>query len=374
MSAPLVAAAALGAVAYTYVGYPALVAALARLRPLTLDEDPAWEPSVSALVPVFDAERYVEEKVRSLLALDWPADKLELLFFCDGCSDGSVAILERLAAEDARVRVVVSAERRGKPTGLNELRRLARGEVLLLTDVRQPLEPGALRALTRKLADPRVGCVSGNLVLRGATGAGAYWRYENWIRASEARFRGMVGVTGPIYAVRARDLPDLPTDLILDDMWVPLRLRLEGRLLVLAEDAVAWDEAFEDERERGRKARTLAGNYQLYARMPELLDPQRNPSFFEVVSHKVLRLACPFALGALAASTAWIVLAPSGRSPLVRAGARALAGGQLAFYALAAAGGAAGKAGTVARTFVLLNTAAVEGLVRHLRGSQRVTW
>jgi biofilm PGA synthesis N-glycosyltransferase PgaC len=369
-----VASASLATVAYTYAGYPLLVAALSRLAPGRVREDPTWRPRVSALIPVYNAAKYVEPKVRSLLALDWPADRLEILLYVDGATDDTEAVCQRLAAEDPRVRVLVSRERSGKPTGVNRMKALATGEVLLMTDVRQPLVPGSLRALVSRLADPEVGCVSGNLVLEGSTGAGAYWRYESWIRDSEARFRSMVGVTGPIYVVRKADLDELPDDVILDDMWVPLKLRLEGKKLLFAEEAVALDAAFDDDRELGRKIRTLAGNYQLYARMPALLTP-KNPSFFEVMSHKVARLVCPFALVGLFGGT--LVLALPGGGLLARAvrgPARALLTAQLGAYALAALGPRAGKLGALPRTFVVLNYAAVAGLLRHLQGTQKITW
>jgi biofilm PGA synthesis N-glycosyltransferase PgaC len=359
---------------YTYAGYPIVIGVLARLSPLRLREDPAYLPRVTACIPVFNAEGYVDEKVESLLALDYPADKLEIFLYSDGSTDGSEAKIEALAARDPRVKLLRAEARGGKPRGVNRMRELASGEVLLMTDIRQPLVPGALRALMRKLADPSVACVSGNLTLRGNAGAGAYWRYENWIRRQEANFRGMVGVTGPIYAIRRADMAPLPEGVILDDMWVPMRLRLEGRRILFAEDAIAWDEAFADDREYGRKVRTLAGNYQLFSLLPRLLLPFGNPSWFETFSHKILRLVCPWALVALLAASLAGALLPSSDPPFVQLALRVLLGGQAAFYLLAIVGERLGKLGSLCRTFVVLNTAAVVGLYRFVRGAQKVTW
>jgi cellulose synthase/poly-beta-1,6-N-acetylglucosamine synthase-like glycosyltransferase len=368
---------ALAILAYTYVGYPILVALLARLWPLETRSDDAWTPMVTACIPVYNAARYLPAKLDSLLALDWPRDKLEILVYSDGASDGSDAIAEDYARRfPGVVRHLVADKRAGKPTAVNRMRQEARGEVLLMTDVRQPLAPTALRALTRLLADERVACVSGNLTLPSTAGAGVYWKYENWIRRSEARFRSMLGVTGPIYVIRKSDLPELPLDVILDDMWIPLRLRLQRRRLLWAEDAVAWDEAFDDEREFGRKVRTLAGNYQLFARMPKLLVPIANPSWLEVMSHKVLRLVGPWALAICLVASA-IAAEPAARiayEPSPVWAMRALAAGQVLIYALAALGARAGRQGTVYRTFVVLNAAAVVGLWRWARGKQKVTW
>src|SRR5262249_12697373 len=205
--------------------YPVLVALLAHVAPLRT-RDGAWEPMVSVCIPAHNAAGYVGAKIESLLLQDWPRERLEILVYSDGSSDGTDVSVERFSARDPRVRLLRGAARAGKPTALNRMRAEARGEVLILTDVRQPLEPGAVRALVSRMSDPAVGCVSGNLRLRGEAGAGVYWRYENWIRSSEAAFRGMVGATGPLYAVRRVDLPaELPADVILDDVWIPMRLR-----------------------------------------------------------------------------------------------------------------------------------------------------
>ncbi len=375
--AATVAWVALALLAYTYVGYPLLVALLARIRPLATRADDAWTPTVTACIPVYNAAKYLPAKLDSLLALDWPRDKLEILVYSDGASDGSDAIVEDYARRHPEVVRLIRAETRaGKPTAVNRMRREARGEVLLMTDVRQPLVPGALRAMVRLLADERVACVSGNLTLPSTAGAGVYWKYENWIRRSEARFRSMLGVTGPIYVIRKADLAELPLDVILDDMWIPMRLRLQRRRLLWAEAAVAWDEAFDDDREFGRKVRTLAGNYQLFARMPALLVPVVNPSWLELVSHKLLRLVGPWALAVclLASLVAAAPLSDATLAPSPLWAMRALALGQLMVYALALAGARAGRQGVVYRTFVVLNLAAVVGLWRWLRGTQKVTW
>ncbi|WP_437815397.1 glycosyltransferase family 2 protein [Sorangium sp. So ce1078] len=367
---------AVAVLVYTYFGYPIVIGILARLWPAQRKEDPSYVPTVTACIPVYNAASYLPAKVESLFALDYPRDKLEVLLYSDGSTDDTVLVARQLAERDPRVKVIVSEARRGKPIGVNTMLGVATGEVLLMTDVRQPLVSGALRALVRLLADPNAGCVSGNLVLKGSAGSGAYWRYENWIRLQEGRFRSMVGVTGPIYAIRRADMGQLPEGVILDDMWVPMRLRLEGRSILFAQDAIAYDDAFGDEREFGRKVRTLAGNYQLFSLLPALLVPFRNPSWFEIFSHKLLRLGCPWALAALliTSTAAWVGAEASGDVSWTLYATRALFGGQAAFYLLAALGGAAGKLGSLARTFVVLNAAAVVGLWRFARGSQKVTW
>lgn len=374
MSIPaVVASLSLVLLFYTYFGYPVLLALLARLWPWRPAPDPTWEPTVSICVAAYNCEAYMDAKLRSLVALDYPTDKMEILVYSDASSDGTDAIVSRWAHKDSRVRLMRGDVRMGKPTGLNRMRERATGEVIVITDARQAIDREALRALLRLLSAPQVGCVTGNLVLAGAAGSGMYWRYENWIRKQESRFGSVTGMTGPLSALRRRDLGPLPADLILDDVWIPMQLRLGRARVLLAEDAIARDKAFSDEREFGRKVRTLAGNYQIFRWMPRLLVPFVNPSWFETISHKVARLLCPWALlGLLVACAIGSIAIPT--SPMEQSMLRGLLLAQIAFYAFALLSRRASKAGSLARTFVVLNAAAMVGLWRFTTGSQRVTW
>jgi len=364
----------LALIAYTYIGYPLLVAAWARLAPRRVRANEAFEPTVSICIAAYNGERYLENKLRSLQALDYPPEKIEILVCSDGSTDGTARIVQEFTLKDPRIGLLATGERGGKPTALNILAASAHGDVLVMGDARQPLSPDALRAILPPLADPAVGCVSGNLVLSGNTGAGMYWKYEKGIRGSEARLGSLVGVSGSLYAVRREEMPSLPSDVLLDDMFVPLSIAyLGGKSVVFAEGARVFDEACDDEREFQRKVRTLAGNFQLVAKMPWLLLPRKNPMWLQIVSHKLLRLACPFALLALLLASVALALRTE-LSPLEAASWRALAASQLVLYGCAVAGARAGRLGSLARTFAVLNAAAVAGLVRFVRGSQPVTW
>ncbi len=364
-------AVALFVLGYTYVGYPVLIAILARLFPRKTRPDPGYVPSVSALIAVHNGEAFVAQKIDSLLAQDYPPERLEVVLCSDGSTDRTNEILAKYAV-NPRVKVLHATERGGKPRAINLMLGHASGDVLLMTDIRQPLSNDAVRRLVRELADPYVGCASGELELAGKSGAGVYWKYESLIRSAESRFRSLVGVTGALYVIRKEDFAELPPEIVLDDMWVPMRQRLRRKRVVLVPGAVAYDQAFEDARELPRKVRTLAGNYQLFAMMPALLVPFVNPSWFETVSHKILRLVCPWALVVLLGSSLALLTCPETQVP--RPALLGLVGAQALFYLAALFGRRAGRLGGLARTFVVLNSAAILGLFRYLKNPRQISW
>jgi biofilm PGA synthesis N-glycosyltransferase PgaC len=364
---------ALTALGYTYFGYPLLLGLLVQLARgrRSGSSDDKRSPSVSVLLPAFNAAAYLPAKLDSLLDQEYPPDLIEILIYCDGCTDETERVARAYASSPragGRVRVIADPMQRGKPTGLNTLAAAASGDLLLLNDVRQPLSKNTVRDLTRPFADPAVGVTTGRLVLAGGAGSGVYWRYEEWIRRQESRFRGVVGMTGPLGMVRRADFVPVPTDIILDDVWLPMSLVLTGKRVLLVPSAEAHDTAFADDREFSRKVRTLAGNYQLFKKLPQLLVPFVNPIWFETFSHKLMRLGSPWMLLLLLASS---LVAATGDGP---GPVRALVIAQLLFYGMAAVGPKGGRLTGVARTFVVLNVAAIAGLWRFLTGRQRVTW
>ena len=325
-------------VGYVYVGYPILVAGLARLAGRTPRKaafaDDEW-PSISIVIAAHNEAARLPGRVRNLLAADYPGAR-EILVVSDGSSDGTAAALAHYAT---RVRVV-EVPRGGKPLALNAGVAAASGEILVFADARQRFAPNALRELIANFSDPEVGGATGELVLdceRGdaastvGDGLGLYWRYEKWQRRNESRLWSTLGATGAIYALRHRLWRPLPAETLLDDVLEPMGAVLAGYRIVFDDRAIAYDRAAADASvESRRKTRTLAGNYQILAQEPRLLVPVLNPVWLQYMSHKVGRLIVPWALvGMFVAS---IALADEG---WIYTTALVL---QLAFYGLAGAG------------------------------------
>lgn len=307
---------------YIYVGYPALVIVLARLRPRPVQRGQA-RPTVTVVMTVYNGAARLAAKLDNLSALDYPPGLVDIVVACDGCSDDSAAVAR--AHGGRPVTVLEFGHRRGKAACLNEAVAAARGELLLMVDVRQRIETDALRRLAACFTDPAVGVAAGELRFEDpetgfAASVDAYWRYEKAIRLAESATGSAIGVSGALYAVRRHLFPVLPAGTVLDDVLVPMQVLRAGYRVVLEEGAVAWDRPSPNSaRERGRKLRTLAGNFQLVCLAPWLLLPLANPAWLRFVSHKLLRLASP-----------WLVLALAGASVMLA--------GQHAIYRLAAAG------------------------------------
>jgi cellulose synthase/poly-beta-1,6-N-acetylglucosamine synthase-like glycosyltransferase len=357
-----------------FIGYPLWVAVQARFwpRPWRTEQ---WQPTVSVLMAVHDGESELESKLDHLLGHDYPAGLMELIVVSDGSRDTTAAILRRRAGE--RLRVVVLEQRVGKSAALREALLLARGEVLVFCDLRQRLEPGTVSALCAALGGGDLAVAGGLLKFHpgdsGSAAAGLYWRFESWLRGAEARSGSVVGVSGALYALRRRDMPEMPPGLVLDDVWIPMQVAARGGRIGLIEQAIAWDRPAPSVAvEAARKRRTLAGNWQLIARWPGLLLPFAHPLWWRFVCHKLLRLIMPFAL--LAALLANAVLASGGGVvwvALLVAQCAAHAGGlaSLAFPALRR-----WPLPRLLAAFEELNLYALLGLCDHLRGQRSHLW
>jgi cellulose synthase/poly-beta-1,6-N-acetylglucosamine synthase-like glycosyltransferase len=355
----------LGLVLYTYGGYPLLINVLARLRGRGVRTG-SIEPTISVVLAAHNEGQRLAAKLDNLLALDYPQEKLQVVVVSDGSTDETDAVLARYREHDV---VALRLESRmGKAEAINRGVQRASGEVVVFCDARQRVDPGALRAIVPLFADPQVGAVSGELTIADQRGPGVYWAYEKLIRAAEGRVDSVVGATGALFAIRRHLFKEIPRGTLLDDLFTPMQIVLQGYRVLFQPQARVYDEEATVGEEFSRKARTLAGNFQLLSIMPELLDPRRNRILLQFVSHKLLRLACPAALVTLLGANIALVMTGAPGWPLYVASL----GGQLAGYGMAAyaalAGERAGRLPRISHTFVVLNAAAVEGLRRYLKG------
>jgi len=385
MLAGIVTLICLAVVLYTYFGYPLLLLLICSVRKRRSEPDlPDALPPISVVVCAANAERTIGTRIRNLLEQDVGSAAYEIVVASDGSADRTADVARETFAETSRdegvaFRVFDFRERRGKAAVLNEVVPQCAGELVVLGDVRQDFAPDAIRRLCARFADPSVGAVSGELVFRRspadtatAEGLDFYWRYEKMLRKLESCVDSTSGCTGAIYAIRRELFRPIDASLILDDVAIPFRILMQGKRVIFEESARAYDTPTQDARiEHRRKVRTLAGNLQLCRVYPELLNPFRNRIWWQFVSHKMLRLICPWLLAALLVGSGRLV----GRS----AWAAVLFTVQLALYAFAVAGLTRGSRVTsrflaIPRAFVLLNWAAVVAWLALLRGDLSPAW
>jgi biofilm PGA synthesis N-glycosyltransferase PgaC len=326
-------------VAYVYVGYPLLLVVWARVRPRPFAARASGPlPPVSIVIAARNESVRLASRLDNLLQLPYQAAR-QIIVVSDGSTDDTASVMARYPMVD-----FVALPSGGKAVALNAGVIRARHEVLVFTDARQTFAPDALTELAAPFADPKVGAVTGELVLDCeredrrsdadrrarkdagygsddrraghdrrtiastiADGIGLYWKYEKALRRLESTTGSTLGATGAIYAMRRECWRPLPPGTILDDVLAPMRCVLAGSRIVFNDRAQAMDRAAADaDTEAGRKARTLAGNWQILSLEPALLLPWRNPVWLQYVSHKIGRLLVPFALLILIAASTMV--------------------------------------------------------------------
>ena len=363
-----------GLAVYVYVGYPVLLAILRRVAKRPVAKRP-FEPSVSLLVAAYNEADVIEAKIRNALALDYPADRLEIAIACDGPNDGTTAIAQRVAAEigGGRVKVFAYPVNRGKITALNDTIPQLAGDVVAFSDASSMLAPESLRTLVANFADERVGAVSGVYrVLRGEEAAlgrqeDFYWKYETYLKLAEAAVGSILGCHGSLYAIRRALYPFPKPGTINDDYVIPMRILSRGYRVAYETGAVAFEEAHE----MGgfsRRVRIMTGNFDQLREMKALVRPLRPGPLFFFLSHKAGRLVVPLAMVAMLVANVFLLDERFYRLVFVL---------QLAFYALVLLGAVVKLRPKVLRLpyyFCMINAAAFLGMYHALRGGRTLAW
>lgn len=279
---------------YITLGYPILLA-LGRSGAAVRKEFIARP--VSVIIAVYNGQQFLRAKLESVLALDYPRELMEIMVVSDASTDDSEAIATEFASRGVQL---MRVPRGGKAAALNAAIPRLKGDILVLTDVRQALAPDSLRLLISCFADPTVGAVSAELhILQGdrreESDFGLYWRYEIWMRKHMSRIGSTFGANGPYYAMRRELAEPIPPDTLLDDVVMLLPSLFRGYRIILEPAAKAFDFPTALKSEFRRKLRTLGGLWQVFLRHPALLS-SANPMRVHFVSQKIGRLLLPYAL------------------------------------------------------------------------------
>lgn len=305
---------ALFIVFYTYLGYGILLYLLVKIKEVfvkpvrrKLPETDSQLPDVTLFITAFNEEDVVDDKMQNSLALDYPADKLHIVWVTDGTNDGTN---ERLQTRwNDKATVYFQPQRQGKTAAMTRGMKLIETPIVVFTDANTMVNRQAIREIVLAFQDPRVGCVAGEKRIAvqdkdgaAAGGEGIYWKYESTLKALDARLYSAVGAAGELFAVRRELFEEMERDTLLDDFILSLRIAMKGHTIAYCTEAYAIESGSADmHEEEKRKVRIAAGGLQSIWRLRALLNPIRYGVLsFQYTSHRVLRWSLtPFLLFAL---------------------------------------------------------------------------
>ncbi len=361
--------ASLGALAWTHIGYPAAIAALARLRPRPPRRAPIL-PVVTLIVPAHNEEDVIERKLQNVLQLDYPSDQLEVVVASDDSVDATHDIVAGFEPRGVRL---IRCERGGKVAAQDRAVRESAGDIVAFGDANVEWDTDALRELVAPFADPAVGMACGQVRLVNPSGGtnqeGVYWRYEMWLRARESLVHSMTGSNGAIYAVRREAYREVDPR-FGHDLSFPYLMVQNGYRAVYEPRARATENMTTDiEDEFQRKVRMFEHAWLMLFR-GRMFRLRVGPVYWvELVSHRLLRYwSGPLHVVLLASSA---LLASTGTVYAVALGVQ-LAGLALVGISILARGRI--RALRILHYYLLVTLATVIALGGYLRRGVPATW
>ncbi len=372
---------------YTYIGYGMLLWLLVKIKGIRRnpepDEEQEYEPDVTLFIAAFNEKEMVPLKVRNSMELDYPVEKLHMVWVTDGSDDGTPEALRKYKGID----VYHVPQRNGKTGAINRGMQFVKTPIVIYCDANTMLNRESIRRIVNLFRDPKVGCVSGekrifsrNKDRAASAGEGIYWKYESALKRLDARLYSVVGAAGELFAIRTELFESLPGDTLLDDFMISLRIARKGFTIQYDPDAYAIETASADIKEElKRKIRISAGGIQSVIRLRSLMNIFRYGILsFQFISHRVLRWTlAPLSL---------LLILPVG---FILAREEALTGlgpynllfwFQVAFYLAAGIGWILEnrmiriKMLFIPYYFFLMNFSVFLGLRRYLFGIQSVNW
>ena len=372
---------------YTYVGYGILLWLMVKIKEAVKGQPSNFVagdlPEVTLLVTAYNEKDYVAAKVKNSQELEYPKDKLHLVWVTDGSDDGSPELLQQYPD----VTVHCKPERAGKIAAMNRGVTLTTTPVIIFSDANTMLGKESVRRIVDLFANPRVGCVAGEKRIFGnekdmaaGAGEGLYWKYESFLKRYDARLYSVVGAAGELFAIRREHFADVEKDTLLDDFIISLRIAMKGNTTQYDPEAYACETSSANVKEElKRKIRIAAGGFQSIVRLAPLLNIFKYGILsFQYISHRVLRWTlAPLSLLLLLASNLMLAY----QAGLCSCHFFAIAFWmQICFYAMSLLGWFLEnrqiklKILFVPYYFFIMNLAVYLGFFRYMKKSQGVNW
>ena len=303
----------LALVVYTYVGYGAVLYIILKIKNIffrkeatpILPLDPQLLPDVTLMICAYNEADVIEEKMQNIRALNYPQDKLCVMWVTDGSSDNSNEMLQAYP----EVKLVYSPERKGKAAAMQHGLQENKAEYVIFTDANTMLNADAIREIVRQFMKKNVSCVSGEKRVAArhagqatAEGEGVYWKYESMLKRWDSELYSAMGAAGELFAVRMSHYLPAPSNALLDDFMMSMLILKDGHRIAYTSEAYATEYGSASTAEESkRKRRIAAGGLQSIWWLRSLMNPFAYPKVaFQYVSHRVLRWSItPLALFAL---------------------------------------------------------------------------
>lgn len=372
-------------VIYAYLGYALLLLVLIQFRkkrPVINEYAETW-PEVTFVVCAYNEARWIPHKIANSLALDYPRDRVRFIFVTDGSDDDTPELVRNYDyPPDVRWELLHQPERQGKIAAFQRAMRVISTPFVVSTDANTLVNPDALHRLIRHFADPQVGAVAGEKRISlgekddaTSAGEGIYWKYESALKRWDAQLWTVVGAAGELFAFRRDAYQDVPSDTIVEDFYLTMRIAQKGYRVQYEPGAFAVESSSASvQEELKRKIRIAAGSWQAIIRLAPLLNIFRYGTLsFQYLSHRVLRWTlAPVMLPVIFISNCYLARRGDVYLGLLLA--------QILFYVAALAGYALEqrklrfKVLFVPYYFCMMNYAQYAGLLRYMRGRQSVLW
>jgi cellulose synthase/poly-beta-1,6-N-acetylglucosamine synthase-like glycosyltransferase len=367
---------------YSYIGYGILLYILVKIKKAFSKEpifDPNYEPNVALVVPCFNEADYIEDKIKNSLALDYPKEKLQLIFISDGSNDDTPEKIKKYP----QVLALHENARNGKASAMNRAMAYVKAPIVVFCDANTELNPEAIREMVKHYSNPNVGAVTGEkrIITRdkenaSGAGEGIYWKYESFLKQLDSDFYTIVGAAGELMSYRTSLYKELPKDSLLDDLMQSMQIATDGYRVIYEKNAWAAETASANVGEElKRKVRIAAGAFQSMSRLPQAFNVFGNFKVsFLFISHRVLRWTlAPLSLLLLFLSNIYLAIYPGEIYLFILLA-------QVVFYAMALLGWYLNnkhikvKILFVPYYFFIMNLCMYLGLFRFLRGKQSANW
>jgi cellulose synthase/poly-beta-1,6-N-acetylglucosamine synthase-like glycosyltransferase len=284
---------------YTYVGYGILLFLIIKIRRFfkignKFEIDSSYEPEVTLFIAAYNEKDFVKAKMKNTSALEYPKEKISIIWVTDGSNDGTPDLLKGYP----NTTVHHLDERNGKIGAMNRGMDFVQTPIVIFSDANTNLGKESIRRIVNLFSNPKVGCVSGEKrivdkesdVASGA-GEGIYWKYESTLKKWDAELYSVVGAAGELFAIRTKLYRHVEKDTLLDDFMISLRVAQDGYTIQYDPEAYAIETASANVKEElKRKIRISAGGIQSIVRLRSLLNIFKYGTLsFQYISHRVLR-------------------------------------------------------------------------------------